>query len=139
MNGSPNSDSIGRGMKVNKEEMLGMMAAVESYVKRDHAAEWKEFEKRVKQVADGVASVPSVHTEQFIPEIANAVPHLKITWDHAALKITPREAVQKLREGEPSIEVRPGSRDALEVAVWMLQPGEAQMVAKRIREVLKGG
>jgi L-seryl-tRNA(Ser) seleniumtransferase len=138
MNSSPNSDSIGRGMKVNKEEILGMMAAVEAYVKRDHAAEWKEFEKRIKQVADGVASVPSVKTEQFVPEIANAVPHLRITWDQEAVKITPREAAQKLREGEPSIELRPGSRNALEVAVWMMQPGEAQIVGRRIREVLKG-
>jgi L-seryl-tRNA(Ser) seleniumtransferase len=138
MNAWPSSDTIGRGMKVNKEELLGMMAAVESFVKRDHAAEWREWEKRVKTVADGVASVPSVKTEQFVPEIANAVPHLRITWDQSAVKITPREAVRKLREGEPGIELRPGARNAIEVAVWMLQPGEAQIVAKRIREVLKG-
>jgi L-seryl-tRNA(Ser) seleniumtransferase len=137
LNAWPNSDSIGRGMKVNKEEVLGMMVAVESYVKRDHGAEWREFEKRVKQVADGIASVSSVHTEQFVPEIANSVPHLRITWDTEKIKLTPREVVQRLREGEPSIEVRPGSRDALEIAVWMLQPGEAQIVAKRIREILK--
>lgn len=138
MNAWPSSDTIGRGMKVNKEEVLGMMIAVESYVKRDHAAEWREFEKRVKAVADGVASVPSVKTEQFVPEIANAVPHLRITWDQSAVKLTPKEVVQKLRDGEPSIELRPGgARDAIEVAVWMLQPGEAQIVAKRIREVLK--
>jgi hypothetical protein len=53
------------------------------------------------------------------------------------VKITPREATKQLREGEPGIALRPGSREALEVAVWMLQPGEAQVVAKRIREVLK--
>jgi L-seryl-tRNA(Ser) seleniumtransferase len=88
-------------------------------------------------VADSVASVPSVKTEQFVPEIANAVPHLRITWDQAAVKLTPREAAKQLREGEPHIALRPGSRDALEVAVWMLQAGEAQIVAKRIREVLK--
>jgi L-seryl-tRNA(Ser) seleniumtransferase len=137
MNAWPSSDTIGRGMKVNKEEVLGMMVAVESYVNRDHAAEWREWEKRVKIVADSVASVPTVKTEQFVPEIANAVPHLRITWDQSAVKITPREATKQLREGEPGIALRPGSREALEVAVWMLQPGEAQVVAKRIREVLK--
>jgi L-seryl-tRNA(Ser) seleniumtransferase len=139
LNGPPNSDTIGRGMKVNKEEYLGMMVAIEQYVKMDHAAEWREWEKRVKVVADTVGPVSGVKTETFIPEIANAVPHLRITWDPGAVKITAAEAVKRLRDGEPSIELRPGAKDGLEVAVWMLQPGEAQIVAKRIREVLKGG
>ena len=136
MNASPNSDSIGRGMKVNKEELLGMMVAVESFVKRDHQAEWRDWEKRIKVIADSVASVPSVTTESFTPEIANAVPHLRIKWDES--KITAAEAVKRLRDGDPSIEVRPGAKNCLEVAVWMLQPNEAQIVARRIREVLKG-
>jgi L-seryl-tRNA(Ser) seleniumtransferase len=138
LNGPPNSDSIGRGMKVNKEELLAMMVAVELFVKKDHAAEWREWEKRVKTVADSVSGVQSIKTEQFVPEISNAVPHLRITWDPSVIRITPKEAVEKLRDGEPSIEVRPGAKDALEVAVWMMQSGEAQIVARRIREVLKG-
>ena len=139
LNASPYSDSVGRGMKVNKEELLGMMVAVESYVKRDHAAEWKEWERRVKTIADSVGPVSSVKAETFVPQISNAVPHLRITWDEAALKITAKEATRKLLEGEPAIELRPGARHGIEVAVWMLQAGEAQIVAKRIREVLKGG
>ncbi len=139
LNASPYSDSIGRGMKVNKEELLGMMAAVEVFVKKDHAAEWRDWEKRVKQIGDSVAPLTSVKTEMFVPEIANAVPHLRISWDNAALKITPAEVTRKLREGEPSIEIKPGPKPgSIEVAVWMLQPGEAQIVARRIREVLKG-
>ena len=55
LNGPPNSDAIGRGMKVNKEEILGMMVAVESFVKRDHVSEWKDWEKRIKVIADTVA------------------------------------------------------------------------------------
>src|SRR5260370_841285 len=103
------------------------------------AAEWREWEKRVKVVADSVGPIHGVKTETFVPEIANAVPHLRITWDPGAVKITAKEAVKRLREGDPSIELRPGGApDALEVAVWMLQPGEAQIVARRIREVLKG-
>src|SRR6266478_3263518 len=137
LNGPPNSDTIGRGMKVNKEEYLGMMVAIEQYVNRDHAAEWKEWEKRVKVVADSVGPIHGIKTETFIPEIANAVPHLRITWDPGTVKITAKEAVKRLREGDPAIELRPGSKDGLEVAVWMLQPGEAQIVAKRIREVLR--
>ena len=137
LNGPPNSDTIGRGMKVNKEEYLGMMVTIEQYMKRDHAAEWREWEKRVKVIADSVGPIQGVKTESFVPEIANAVPHLRISWAPGSVKVTPREAVKRLREGDPSIELRPGAKDALEVAVWMLQPGEAQIVAKRIREVLK--
>lgn len=138
LNASPNSDTIGRGMKVNKEEILGMMAAVEAYLKKDHPAEWREFERRVKIVADSVGPIAGVKTEEFVPEIANHVPHLRITWDPSRLKVTPDEVAKRLREGNPSIELRPGAAQGIEVAVWMLEPGEAQVVARRIREVLKG-
>jgi L-seryl-tRNA(Ser) seleniumtransferase len=137
LNGPPNSDAIGRGMKVNKEEYLGMMVAVEHFVKMDHAAEWREWEKRVKVIADSVGPISGVKAEPFVPEIANSVPHLRISWDPSAIKITADEAKKRLRDGDPSIELRPGAHDVLEVAVWMLQPGEAQIVARRIREVLK--
>jgi L-seryl-tRNA(Ser) seleniumtransferase len=139
LNGPPNSDTIGRGMKVNKEELLGMMAAVEAFIKKDHAVEWKEWEKRVKTVADSVGPINGIKTESFVPEISNAVPHLRITWDQSQIKIAADEVVKKLRDGNPSIELRPGAKEGIEVAVWMMQPGEAQIVARRIREVLKGG
>lgn len=137
LNSSPYSDSIGRGMKVNKEELLGMMVAVEIYIKKDHAAEWREWEKRVKLIADTVSAIPSVKTERYVPEIANAVPTLRISWDQSAVKISPAELVKRLREGDPSIELVPGARENISVNVWMLQPGEAQVVARRLREVLK--
>ncbi len=137
MNGWPNSDSIGRGMKVNKEELLGMMVAVEIYSKRDHAADMREWEKRCKTIADAVTGIPGVSTEQYQGEIANAVPHLRIKWDEARTKVSVKDAVKKLREGSPAIEVGPGSTDSLQIGVWMMQPGETQIVAKRIREVLK--
>jgi L-seryl-tRNA(Ser) seleniumtransferase len=138
LNASPNSDAIGRGMKVNKEEMVGMMAAVEAYIKKDHEAEWRDWEGRVKTIADSVGPVNSVKAEPFVPEISNSVPHLRITWDESQLKITAAEATKKLLDGNPSIELRPGALKGIEVAVWMMQPGEAQIVARRIREVLKG-
>lgn len=137
LNGWPNSDTIGRGMKVNKEELLGMMVAVENYLKRDHEADWREWEKRCKIISDAAASVKGVTAEQYVPDIANAVPHLRIKWDPGQVKVSVAEVVKQLREGEPSIEVVPGSRDALQIGVWMMEPGEAQIVARRVREVLK--
>jgi D-glucosaminate-6-phosphate ammonia-lyase len=140
MNNNPYSDSVGRTNKAGKEEIVGMWAAVEYFVKQDHKAVWRDWEKRCKTVADLVSpSTKTIKTEVFVPEIANAVPHLRITWDYAASGITPAEVVKQLREGEPRIEVRPGAKDAIEVAVWMLEPGEEQIVGRRLREILKKG
>lgn len=138
LNTIPNSDSLGRGLKVNKEEMVAMMVAVELYLKHDHAADWREWEKRVKLIGDTVTTIPGVTAEHFVPAIANEVPHLRVRWDHNKLKITPAAVVQALREGEPSIELvpEPEEKDTLEIASWMLQAGEAQIVARRLREVL---
>ena len=137
LNTSPYSDSIGRGMKVNKEELLAMIVAVEVYVKKDHEAEWKSWEKQASLVMDSLASFKGMKTEVNIPPIANHVPHVHITWDQAQIPVTPEEVTKQLREGEPSIETTPGHKDRVVVNVFMLQPGEAQIVARRLREVFK--
>ena len=142
LNCSPNSDSIGRGLKVNKEELLGMMVAVEMYLKRDAAAEWKEWERRAKVVTDSVASVKPITTEVFVPPIANHVPTVRLKWEKAALKLTADDVRKQLREGKPCIEITPGSSPAdaatqeMSVGIWQLQPGEVEIVAKRLREVI---
>lgn len=135
MNVSPNSDSVGRGCKVNKEEILGMMVALENYMKRDHAADMKEGERRVNLIAAAVKGLPSVTTEIQVPPIANHLPHLHVKWDFAKMSV--RDVVAKLRDGEPSIEVTPSGRDALVINTWVAQPGDAEIVAKRLKEVLK--
>jgi D-glucosaminate-6-phosphate ammonia-lyase len=135
LNAPPNSDSVGRGQKVNKEEMVGMLVAVELYLKRDHASEWKDFERRAAVIRESLNSVQGVKTEIWIGEIANAVPHVKVTWDQAAIPLSIAEAQKRLREGEPSIEVVPGSREFM-IGVWMMEPGDAEIVAKRVKQVL---
>jgi L-seryl-tRNA(Ser) seleniumtransferase len=141
LNCSPNSDSIGRGMKVNKEEMVGMMVAVEMYLKRDAEAEWKEWERRAKLIGDGVAKVPSVKAEIHVPPIANHVPTLRLTWEKAALPLTADDVRKRLREGKPSIEIAPNASPAkaekqeIGIGVWQMQAGEAEIVARRLREV----
>ncbi len=138
LNTSPYSDSIARGMKVNKEEMIGMLVALELFLKRDWRNDLKEYENRAKVIADAVSGLPGVKTDIEIPEIANHVPHLHIRWDSARLKISPLDVKKNLLDGEPSIEVNPATnQDELVIGVWMLQPGETQVVAKRVRELLK--
>jgi L-seryl-tRNA(Ser) seleniumtransferase len=135
-NASPNSDSLGRTNKVNKEELIGMLVALELFLDRDHKAVWKDWEARCSRIAAAVSGIKTVKAETFIPEIANAVPHLRIVWDEKALGVSPSDVAKKMRDGQPSIEVRPGARDVLEIGVWMLEPGEDEIVARRLREVL---
>src|SRR5207244_10523986 len=136
LNAPPNGNSVGRGMKVNKEEMVGMLAAVELYLAKDHAAEQREFEARAEAIRAGVASVPGVKAEIFVPEVANHVPHVRISWDSAAKGLTAADAVNALRAGAPSIGTR-SEGDAVVIGVWMMQPGEDKIVARRLREVLQ--
>jgi L-seryl-tRNA(Ser) seleniumtransferase len=137
LNAPPNGNTIGRGLKVNKEEMLGILTALERYLAKDHAAERRDFDARAETIRAGVAPVPGVKAEIFVPEVANHVPHVKISWDAAAKGLTPNDAVNALRAGEPSIGTR-SEGDALVIGVWMMQPGEDKIVARRLRQVLEG-
>ena len=106
-------------------------------ITQDPAALWQEWERRCAAIASRVAPVAGVKTETFVPSPANAVPHLKVAWDAAALGVTPADAVKRLRDGEPRIEVRAVLADGLEIGVWMLEPGEEEIVGRRLREALQ--
>lgn len=134
-NAPPNGDTVGRGMKVNKEEILGMLVAVELFLKRDHTAQWKEWENQIRMIHDAAVSVPGVKAEIHVPEIANHVPALKISWDDK-VKATPAEIRDALRNGHPSIETMGGS-DTIDITTWMMIPGEERIVASRIKDLLE--
>src|SRR5438552_1810359 len=135
LNAPPNGNTIGRGMKVNKEEMVGMLAALELYLAKDHAAERRDFDARAEAVRSSVATLPGVTAEIFVPEVANHVPHVRITWEPTAAGLTANDVVNRLRAGEPSIGTR-AEDNAIIVGVWMMRAGEEKIVARRLREVL---
>lgn len=138
LNTSPNSDTIARGMKVNKEEMLGMLVALELYLKRDHAADWKEWERRCEVIAAAARKTRTVETAIHVPGVANHVPHLELRWDAAAIRLTPPEARKLLAEGTPAIEACPlTNKEKLVFGVWMMQPGDAEAVARRLAALFK--
>ena len=125
---------IGRGMKVGKEEIMGLVAAVERYHRIDHGAERAELDARAKHVIETVASIDGVTAEVLIPPIANQVPHVLVNWDAEKKGFTAREAAEKLRAGDPSIAV--SQRDGgLRISMWMLQPGEHLILATRVKEL----
>jgi L-seryl-tRNA(Ser) seleniumtransferase len=135
LNNNPHTDSIGRTNKVGKEELVGMWAALEAYLKQDHAAVWREWERRAEAIAAQVRRVKGVKAETFVPPLANHTPHLRVTWE-ARAGLTPADVIRRLREGDPPVEVRPPVEGAVELSVWMLEPEEVAVVGRRLREVL---
>jgi seryl-tRNA(Sec) selenium transferase len=135
MNGSPNGNAIGRGMKVNKEEMLGLLAAVEFFVSKDQVKEGLEYDKRAEDIRRGAAAVSGVKAEIFVPEVANHVPHVRVTWDAASKPLKAAAVVKAMQDGEPSIAIR-SEGESLVIGVWMMRPGEEKIVARRLRQEL---
>jgi L-seryl-tRNA(Ser) seleniumtransferase len=138
LNNSPHEDVIGRSQKVGKEEIVGMVKALEVYLNEDHDALSKEWQQRLNLISAKVSTLPSVTTSNFLPDMANHVPHLEIKWDPQRIKITPNEASAALRQGSPSIVLSSGERrDALSMNSFMLQPGEDAIIADKLYQLLK--
>lgn len=133
----PPRANIGRGMKVNKEEVLAMLVALELYLEKDHDKEWKYWESQNAHIQEKIADIPGISTEIYVPEIANHIPSLRILFDRSKTKHSPREIKEALKNGNPSIEVASASEDALHLTVWMLNKGEEKQVARRLSETLR--
>ena len=140
-------EGIGRGMKVAKEQIVGMVAAVDWVLSHTEESMQGDYQKRADLIASAVKGIPSVKTEIVVPKIANHVPHLLIRFDPAVTGITTAQIVSTLRAGKPSIELNPNTgqkpnqgipadANTLVVGVWMLQPGEDAIVGQRIRAAL---
>jgi len=133
----PRGGNIGRGHKVNKEEILGMYVALEEYVNRDHDKEWKVWEEKVAVIEKAIKDIEGVTTEIMIPPVANHNPSLNIVLDPNTVKMNGKALGAKLRQGNPSIETIDWEEEnSLRLTVFMLQPGQEKIVAKRIKEEL---
>ena len=129
-------------MKVGKEDMVALLAAVERFVRLDHEAEWKEFERRIGVIEKAVNGVPTVECERIVPPVANHVPHLQIAWDEKRVKTTREKVTRALADGDPPIRIGrvSGTGDkGILISVLTLQEGEEQTVAARLAEILKAG
>ncbi len=127
---------IGRGMKVGKEEMMGLLAAVERYLTMDHDAERRLWETRVAEMIEALKGIPGMNAQPDVPEIANHSPHLLLEWSRWHIALSANEVVGKLRDGDPPIAALAEGEHGLRIAVWTLRDDEHRIVAKRIREIL---
>jgi uncharacterized pyridoxal phosphate-dependent enzyme len=131
LNNSPHEDTLGRSQKVGKEEVIGMIKALESYLKEDHDALTKEWWRRLDSISAEITRVPGVSTSFSVPEVANHVPHLEIHWDPRQISLTPVDAVKQLRSGKPSIVVA-STETGLIMNSFMLQPGEEKIMGESL-------
>jgi uncharacterized pyridoxal phosphate-dependent enzyme len=142
-------DSVGRGMKIAKEQIVGMVAAVDWLLTQTDEGMEKESRDRMAAIVAEVKDIPSVQTNIMVPELANHVPHLMINFDPNVIGASAHELKVRLRTAMPCIEINPhtGSKsssqgvpaqpNALVVTTFLLNPGEELIVGQQIRKVLK--
>lgn len=137
LNNSPHENTLGRSQKVGKEEIIGMVKALEIYLAEDHSALAKEWQEQLQQVSDEITKIPGVSTTFFTPDIANHVPHMRISWD-SKIPLTPQQVSKLLRNSKPSIVMGSGEEHPeLAMNSFMLQPGENKIVAHQLAKILR--
>ena len=136
LNNSPNEDTLGRGQKVGKEEIVGMVKALELYLNEDHEALAQEWWKRLDLISKQITKVDGVSTAYFVPDIANHVPSMQINWDPRRISLTPRDVYDALRKSKPSI-VLGRTEIGLEMNSFMLQPGEDKIIADQLVQIFR--
>jgi uncharacterized pyridoxal phosphate-dependent enzyme len=138
LNNSPHEDTLGRSQKVGKEEIVGMVKALELFLAEDHEALTKEWQDRLEGISREITKIPGVDTSFFTPDIANHVPHMSITWDAARISLTPQQASTLLRSWRPSIVIGSGEgRPGLAMNSFMLQAGEDKIVAVQLSRIFR--
>jgi seryl-tRNA(Sec) selenium transferase len=132
----------GRDNKVGREETLGMLAAVETWVKMDHTAREQNWMNWVNAIAKRVSGIESVKTTIREPEgINNRSASLSISWDPEKLHLSSAELIQELISSKPRITVGGGrSADAgmasISINASQMQPGQDKIVGDKIFELL---
>ena len=140
LNTSPHCANIGRGLKVSKEDMVAMWAAIDRFVHLDHEREQRVWDERIRVIESAVKGLPTVTTKRVVPPIANHVPHVLVFWDQEKIRITHGKLRTELRQGDPSIataQVYDFGDGGFLVSVFLLKPGEDALIGARLREILQ--
>lgn len=159
LNCNPREGAVCRPMKVGKEEIIGALTALETWLKIDEKKLYAEWNSRIDRIRKLVDTVPGVKTDVYVPEDGNRYPTLKVSWDQDAWKFSISDCVQKLRESNPVIEVlgadnpslvtavregnpKPTAKerkapDHIELVSMTIKPGEEMIVGQRLRAVLR--
>jgi uncharacterized pyridoxal phosphate-dependent enzyme len=128
---------IGRPMKVGKEEMIGLLAAVECYVNLDHEKLMKTYEDQVQFVIDSFSDIPHVSARRNFPsEAGQPMPRAEIIFDEQNLGLTRNEILARLTGGEPSIALAGAGANGVFINPQTLEPGQEKIIVNRIKEII---
>jgi len=158
LNSSPREGAVCRPMKVGKEEVIGCLTALETWLKIDEKKLYAEWNERIDRIRKLVETVPGITTTTYVPDDGNRYPTLTVKWDQQAWGFTINDCVRELRAGDPVIEVlgadnpslvtavREGNPnrkelvhkgpDHIELVSMTIQPGEDIIVGQRLRAIL---
>jgi uncharacterized pyridoxal phosphate-dependent enzyme len=142
LNNSPHEDTIGRSQKVGKEEIIGMIKALELYLAEDQQGLNQQWQQRLELVSRKITTLPGVTTSYFVPDVANHVPHMEIKWDQR-INLTPGDALTSLRSSKPSFVLARAEkngtekREGITMNSFMLKPGEDAVIADKLYDLLK--
>jgi L-seryl-tRNA(Ser) seleniumtransferase len=156
LNCSPREGAVCRPMKVGKEEVIGCLTALETWLKMDEKKLYAEWNSRVDRIRKLVETVPGIKTDTYTPDDGNRYPTLKISWDQQVWRYSISDCVQQLRDGDPVIEVlgadnpslvravregnpnhkEPKGPDHIELVSMTIKPGEEIIVGQRLRAIL---
>jgi seryl-tRNA(Sec) selenium transferase len=136
--------NFGRALKCSKEEAMGILAAVETWYKRDHAAEQKMWLSWLHNIESRLKGLPSTSFTYHEPEdLSNHATTLQIKWDANVLKITGTELAARLFDGTPRVALgaargqRPEMMESsVSVMPYMMDPGDDKIIADAIYEAL---
>lgn len=149
LNMSPQEDTIGRASKVGKEEICGMLKALEMFVASDQDAILRVYHAQLDRIGNAVSKIPGVTAQyEYNPNaIANVTPRLALSWDPAKIALTSQQVTQQLAATRPYSIMLAGDGDSkrasqnptIWVTAWMMKSGQESVIAKRLSEILKSG
>ncbi len=137
-NSSPNSDSQGRPFKVGREEIVGVWLAAEKYSRLDFAALDRQFRDQCEYLLGALKKVRALTVGYMPYERVRKIPRVYVQWDETAVGMTTTECVRRLLDGDPRIAVLQHERQGFYLTMFMAEPGDEKVVARRIKDLFQG-
>jgi L-seryl-tRNA(Ser) seleniumtransferase len=126
-------------MKVGKEEIIGLLAAVEWYLGQDQEKLLEAYEEQVQYIIGRLSRIPGLEVRRDFPsEAGQPMPRAEITLDEGIMGISRDWVLGRLENGDPSIDLAPSGDRGIFVNPQTLRPGEDAVIADRIEEITHG-
>ncbi len=130
MNASPNT-AIGRGMKVGKEEIVGLVVALNRYIELDHEAVMETWNRKARYLADQLRGIPGL--DAVYRQNAYGFSEVRLSWDRSVIPLTGEQAARKLKAGEPRVVYYEDDQGGV-LQTRCMYDGDEIFAARRLRQ-----